>query len=264
MRVLGLIPARGGSKSVLRKNIRMLNGKPLLQYTAEASLAARCLSQVILSTDDVEIAEAGCRYGLEVPFLRPPHLAMDETPMLPVVQHALLWMEQQGEYFDAVCLLQPTTPLRQAHEIDACVELLEHSEADSVVTVLPVPAKYNPHWVYFQDDKNLLHLSTGDDNPISRRQALPAAFHREGSVYVTWRDVIIEENSLYGTRLAGYLVDPKNSVNIDNLEDWEQAEGMLSAAGTHSSHSATHAETGEQTGNHSIPLEHQTAPSIKA
>ena len=230
MRVLGLVPARGGSKGVPRKNIRELCGKPLLQYTAEAALAARRLSEVVLSTDDAEIAEVGRRCGLRVPFMRPPELAADEAPTLPVIQHALRWMEaEEGARFDAVCLLQPTNPLRQAAEIDACIELLEQRDADSVVTVLPVPAEFNPHWVYFGDAEGRLRLSTGEESPIPRRQALPAAFHRDGSIYVTRRDVLLEGNSLYGRRVVGHLADPRRSVNIDTPADWLRAEELLGA-----------------------------------
>lgn len=227
MKVLGLIPARGGSKGVPQKNIRPLCGKPLLHYTAQSALASRRLSRVVLSTDDERIAKVGSDCGLEVPFLRPPALARDDTPMLPVVQHAVSFMEERGDRFDAVCLLQPTNPLRQADDIDACIDLLETSRADSVVTVLPVPDEYNPHWVYFRDEKGLLRLSTGEASPISRRQELPAAFHREGSVYVTRRDVLMEGNSLYGERLVGYLVDAGRSVNIDSMSDWDRAESLL-------------------------------------
>ena len=228
-RVLGVIPARGGSKGVPRKNIRLLCGKPLLQYTAEAALAARRLSQVILSTEDEEIAAVGRSCGLKVPFLRPAELARDETPMLPVVQHAVGWMETQSEHFDAVCLLQPTNPLRRAEDIDACLELLERNDLDAVVTILPVPAEYNPHWVYWQSEDGSLRLSTGEETPIARRQDLPPAFHREGSVYVTRRRVLMEENSLYGKRLAGYRLNPEQCVNIDTSEDWERAERLLQA-----------------------------------
>jgi CMP-N-acetylneuraminic acid synthetase len=226
--VLGLIPARGDSKGVPRKNIKLLCGKPLLEYTAESALASRSLSRVILSTDDEEVAKVGLRCGLEVPFLRPAELAADDTPMLPVVQHAVRWMEQLGERFDAICLLQPTNPLRRAKDIDGCIELLMKSHADAVVTVLPVPAEYNPHWVYFEDNGGGLHLSTGDVSPIARRQDLPLAFHREGSVYVTRRDVVMEGNSLYGERLIGYRLDSAASVNIDTTEDWQRAATMLS------------------------------------
>jgi CMP-N,N'-diacetyllegionaminic acid synthase len=227
MRVLGLIPARGGSKGVPRKNIRLLAGKPLLQYTAEAALASSRLTRIILSTDDEEIADVGHRCGLDVPFLRPTELAQDTTPTLPVVQHALRFLDDLGDYYDAVCLLQPTNPLRSAEVIDACIELLERHDADTVVTVLPVPVKYNPHWVYFKDAQELLHLSTGDEVPAPRRQDLPPAFHREGSVYVTRSEVVMEANSLYGRRMLGYGVDPLQSINIDSLDDWARADKLL-------------------------------------
>ncbi len=228
MRVLGLITARGGSKGLPRKNIRLLCGKPLLKYTAECALAARHLSRVILSTDDAEIAEVGRRCGLEVPFMRPAELAADNTPTLPVVQHALGWMEAHDEYFDAICQLQPTNPLRRPEVIDACIELLEQSDADAVMTILPVPVEYNPHWVYFGGANGQLYLSTGEVTPIPRRQELPPSFHREGSVYVTRRDVVMKENSLYGKRVLGHLVDADKSVNIDGQKDWELAEAILS------------------------------------
>jgi CMP-N-acetylneuraminic acid synthetase len=226
MRVLGLIPARGGSKGIPRKNIRPLAGKPLLRYTAEAALGARRLGGVILSTEDEEIAAVGKSCGLSVPFIRPAELALDETPTLPVVQHALAWLESRGTSFDAVCLLQPTNPFRTAADIDACIELLEQTDADAVVTVLPVPAEHNPHWVYFKSDDGSLRLSTGEDTPIARRQELPPAFHREGSVYVTRTEVVMK-GSLFGKRLVGYPMDPARSVNLDSFADWERAAELL-------------------------------------
>ena len=229
MKVLGIIPARGGSKGVPRKNIRLLCGKPLIQYTAEAALASRRLSRVILSTEDEEIAEVGRGCGLEVPFLRPADLARDETPTLPVVQHAVRWLEDNGDRYDVICVLQPTNPLRRAEDIDDCIQLLEASGADAVITVLPVPAEFNPHWVYLPDEAGLLRLSTGETDPMPRRQALPPAFHREGSVYVTRRNVLMEENSLYGSRLCGHLMSANQSINIDTEEDWHQAEQMLNS-----------------------------------
>ncbi len=227
MRDLGLIPARGGSKGVPRKNIRMLGGKPLLQYTAETARAARLLDRVVLSTDDEEIAEIGRGCMLEVPFMRPPELAADATPSLLVVKHALEWLANRGDVFEAVCLLQPTHPFRRAGDIDACITLLGESGADSVVTVLPVPPEHNPHWVFFRGPDGMLHLSTGESTLIPRRQDLPPAFHREGSVYVTRRDVVLKEGSLLGSRVIGYPMDPEKSVNIDTLEDWARAEMLL-------------------------------------
>jgi CMP-N,N'-diacetyllegionaminic acid synthase len=227
MRTLGLIPARGGSKSIPRKNIRLLCGKPLLQYTAEAVLKARRLGRVILSTEDEEIARIGRECGLDVPFIRPVELARDTTPMLPVVQHAVQYLEMAGERFDAICILQPTVPLRPPGVIDACIEMFEKNGADTVITILPVPHQYNPHWVYFEAGDGSLHLSTGEDTP-TRRQDLPPAFSREGSVYVVRRDVIMELGSLYGKRMLGFLIDPERSVNIDSPEDWSRAESLLS------------------------------------
>jgi len=226
-RTLGIITARGGSKGIPRKNIRFLGAKPLLQYTAEAALAAKRLTRVVLSTEDKEIAEVGRQCGLEVPFMRPPELARDEMPTLPVLQHAVRALEAAGESYDAICLLQPTTPFRSSENIDACIQLLAESGADCVMTVLPVPAEHNPHWVYFRNGDGLLRLSTGEETPISRRQMLPPAYHREGSVYVTRRDILMEQNSLYGSNVAGHLVDASKSVNLDTPGDWDRAETLL-------------------------------------
>ncbi|MEP6995499.1 MAG: acylneuraminate cytidylyltransferase family protein, partial [Acidobacteriota bacterium] len=229
MSVLGLVPARGGSKGIPRKNIRSLAGRPLLEYTAEAAAQARRLDRVILSTEDDEVAEVARRCGLEVPFLRPRDLAGDETPTLDVVQHALSWLEARGAVFDAVCLLQPTSPLRRAEDIDACIELCERSGADAVVTIVPVPPEHNPHWVYFRSSDGELRLATGEAAPIPRRQDLPPAFHRDGSVYVT-RTKVVRQNSLYGRRLLGHPLDGARSINIDTPADWDRAEALLVAA----------------------------------
>ncbi len=227
MKVLGLIPARGGSRGIPRKNARSLSGRPLLDYTAQAAFGARGLARVILSTEDPEIAALGRRCGLEVPFLRPADLAADDTPTLPVVQHAVRVLEEAGDRFDAVCLLQPTHPLRRSEDIDACVEMLARDGADAVVTVLPVPPQFNPHWTYSRCQDGCLHIVTGEWSPIPRRQDLPEAFCREGSVYVTRRDVLMEQNSLYGRLLIGYPLDASRCLNLDTAEDWERAEAIL-------------------------------------
>lgn len=229
MRVLGVIPARGGSKGVPGKNIRPINGRPLLEYTAAAAFAAKGLSRIVLSTDDDTIAEVGRRCGLEVPFLRPASLATDLTPTLPVIQHALTFVEDAGDTFDAVCILQPTTPLRPARDIDLCIERLRTSAADAVVTVVPVPPEHNPHWVYFSDLSGALKLSTGEREPIPRRQSLPRAFRREGSVYVVRRDVVMRQDTLFGDRLVGHVLDPAVCVDINSDQDWIRAEQMLRA-----------------------------------
>lgn len=227
MNVLGLITARGGSKGIPRKNVRLLGGKPLLQWTVESALATRTLTSIVVSTEDEEIAAISRACGAAVPFLRPVELACDDTPTLPVVQHALRALEKRGERFHAVCLLQPTSPFRRPTDIDACVELLAASGADSVISVLRVPSEYNPNWVYFRAPDGALTLSTGGLEPIVRRQVLPPAFHRDGSVYVTRRDVIVNDNSLYGRRVLGYETTRKNAINIDTPADWDRAETMM-------------------------------------
>jgi CMP-N-acetylneuraminic acid synthetase len=225
-RVLGLVPARGGSKGVRRKNVRLLGGKPLLEHTADAALGAARLHRVILSTDDDEIAAIGRRAGLDVPFMRPAELAQDDTPMLPVVQHALATMTRLGERFDAVCLLQPTNPLRSASLIDQCITTFASTVCSAVVTVLPIPLAYNPHWAFVTAEDGSLRLFSGEREPVGRRQSLPPAFHREGSVYVTDAEVL-RAGSLYGDRVMGVVVDPSRSVNIDDESDWVRAEQLL-------------------------------------
>ena len=227
MRVLGIIPARGGSKGVPRKNIKLLAGKPLLAYTAESALNSKLLTQTIVSTEDPEIADVAREIGLDAPFLRPDDLALDETPTFPVVLHALIAMEAAGETFDAICVLQPTNPLRTSQDIDACIHLLETSGADSVISILPVPDSYNPKWVYWKTSEGQMELSTGDSEPISRRQDLPKAFHRDGTVYVTRRNVLFEYGNLYGKNVRGYQMDQSRSINIDTHEDWDVAECTL-------------------------------------
>lgn len=225
MRVLGLIPARGGSKGIPRKNIACLCGEPLIAYTARAALAAELIECVVASTEDEEIADVARTLGLRVPFLRPMELALDETPTVPVVLHTLRSLEERGERYDAVCLLQCTVPFRQPGEIDMCIRLLEQSNADAVATVSRVPHQYHPGWVYRRDNEGLLSLFSGQVEPPPRRQDLPPAFCRDGSVYVTRCEVVMQQNSLYGRRLAGCVVDAER-VNLDTAEDWRRAEAL--------------------------------------
>lgn len=232
MRVLGIIPARGGSKGIPRKNVALLNGRPLIAYTIESATQSARLTRTVVSTEDAEIAATAKLLGAETPFLRPAELARDDTPMLPVMRHAVSWVEAQGDRFDAICLLQPTNPMRTSRDIDGCVELMERSGADTVVTVLPVPHEHNPHWVFEPDAQGNLRLSTGEETPIPRRQELPPAFHREGSVYLVRRDVLMERNSLYGRRIAGYRMEPERSVNIDEPRDWNRASALVAQAHT--------------------------------
>jgi CMP-N-acetylneuraminic acid synthetase len=238
-RVLGLVPARGGSKAIPRKNARKLGSRYLLHYTADAAYKSDCLSRVVISTDDAEIAEIGRQCGLEVPFIRPADLARDDTPMIEVAKHAIAALAAAGQEFEALCLLQPTSPLRSAETIRRCVMSLWESNADSVVSVRPVPAEFNPHWVYFLDQENFLRISTGESEPIPARQLLPPAFHRDGSVFVVRTNVLMGTDSLYGRRAVGVLSPPSEACDLDTLEQWEELEVRIIGPQSLSSDSST-------------------------
>lgn len=227
MRVLGLVPARGGSVGVPRKNIRPLLGRPLLAYTAEAALAARRLSRVVLSTDDEEIAAVGRSLGLEVPFLRPAELARSETPSLPVVQHAIRFLEEEGDVFDAVCLLQPTHPLRRSEDIDGAVALLERTGADSVLSFVDAGEKHPARMKWIDGDGRVHNPPYGETVEGQRRQDLPKVWLREGSLYVTRTSVLMEQGSFQGSDCRAWIVPVERAVNIDTPFDLFLAEQIL-------------------------------------
>ena len=227
MKILGLIPARGGSKGIPGKNLKMLGDKKLLEYTVESALESKGLTDIVLSTDDAAIAEAGQKAGVWIPFLRPAELAADDTPTLPVVIHALNFLRDSGKEYDAVCLLQPTTPFRKRGFIDQAISTFSKGQTDSLISVLPVPHEYNPHWVFEPTGINMLRIATGEKKIIPRRQELPRAYFRDGCVYITLTSVVTEKNSLYGESIGYIESDPSLYVNLDTLSDWQRAEMLL-------------------------------------
>ncbi len=225
MKILGIIPARGGSKGVPFKNIKDLNGKPLLQYTAEVALKSKKLSRVILSSDNKKIIDVAKSIGLDVPFVRPVNLSQDKSPTLPVILHALNFLDEiHSEEYDAVCLLQVTTPFRTVSFLDTAIEKFINSGSDSLISTQKVPHEYNPHWVFMKDPDENLKISTGDPEIISRRQELPEAYHRDGSIYITKVEVLQKQESLYGNTICNIESDPDTYVNIDTEKDWVKAE----------------------------------------
>jgi CMP-N-acetylneuraminic acid synthetase len=228
MRVLGVVPARGGSKGVPQKNLRLLAGRPLLAYTADAARASRRLARVILSTDDPAIADAGRALGLDVPFMRPGDLAADDTPMLPVLQHAVRELARGGFDADVAVLLQPTSPLRRAEHIDAAVDLLESSGADSVVSVTEVPHQFNPVSVMALEDGRLTPFAAGP--PILRRQDKPRVFARNGPAVLAVRVTTLDRGSLYGEDCRALVMSAEESVDIDSAADLEYAEFLMTRA----------------------------------
>lgn len=227
MKILAIIPARGGSKGVPGKNIKLLNGKPLLAYTSEIALQSKYLTEVVVSTEDEQIIEVAKSLGIKFPFIRPVVLSQDNTPTIDVIIHALQWYENQNNCFDAVCLLQVTSPFRTVDFLDKAINKFIEQGTDSLVSVLKVPHEYNPHWTFEVNDEGNLKIATGETEIISRRQELPTAYHRDGSIYITKTKVLLEEHSLYGKSTAFIESDPEFYVNIDSLKDWERAEEMI-------------------------------------
>lgn len=226
MNILAVIPARGGSKGVPGKNKKLLNGKPLIQYSIDAALQSNYITEVVVTTDDEEIIAISKSLGANVPFVRPKHLAEDKTPTLPVIQHAISHFEAEGKQFDAICLLQPTSPFRPKGFLDKALETFIEKQTDALVSVLEVPHQYNPHWTFEPNKNGALEIATGEKSIISRRQELPKAYHRDGSIYITKTAVIQNENSLYGNSLSYIISDENHYVNIDTQEDWQKAEEL--------------------------------------
>lgn len=226
IKILGLIPARGGSKGVPKKNIKILGDKPLIAYTIEAARACSSINELIVSTDNDEIAATANKYGVAAPFIRPPSIADDIAPMIDVIKHALTFYQAQGKIFEAICLLQPTTPFRTTEDIKACVKLMEKYDADTVITTISVPDVYNPYWVYFEKDRKLT-LSMPREKTSPRRQDLPKAFGRAGSVYLIKTKTIMDNNSMYGKVIIGHEIPHERNINIDTMDDWLKAEEYL-------------------------------------
>lgn len=235
--VVAIIPARGGSKSIPRKNIKLLAGVPLIAYSIEAGLQAKRVDRVIVSTDDDEIAAVARKYGAEVPFMRPAALAEDTTLDLPVFQHAVEWLTSAGYTPDIVVQLRPTSPFRPLTMVDEAVKLLhDHAETDSVRGV--VPSGQNPYKMWrmngdgtmrgLLDDGTLLEQ---DGSQLSEpynmpRQSLPETYWQTGHIDAI-RANVIRAGSMSGRTIRPLLIESRFTIDIDTLLDWERAEWML-------------------------------------
>jgi CMP-N-acetylneuraminic acid synthetase len=227
MRVLAVIPARGGSKGIPDKNLALLCGRPLLAYTADAVKGSRRITRAIVTTDDARIADCARSLGLDVPFMRPASLAGDDVPMLPVLQHAISEMEQTGFSADTVVLLQPTSPLRRAEHVDAAVDWLDRAGGDSVVSVVEVPHQFNPVSVMRIEDGWLKPFL--DVPPVTRRQEKPRVFARNGPAVLVVRAGVVKDGSLYGERSWPLGMSAEDSLDIDTPWDLKLVESVLAA-----------------------------------
>lgn len=231
-KVLGVIPARGGSKGIPGKNLRAVAGRPLLAYTADAVRGSRRVDRAVVSTDDAAIAEAARTLGLEVPFMRPPDLAADATPMLPVLQHAVAAMSERGFVAEIVVLLQPTSPLRRAEHIDGAVQLLEDTGADTVVSVIEVPHQFNPVSVLRLEADRLKPFLDGPT--VLRRQDKPRVFARNGPAVLAVRTEVLNRGMLYGADVRPLVMAPEDSLDVDTLSDLKLLEYLLAIRDGHS------------------------------
>jgi len=226
-RVLGVIPARGGSKSIQRKNITPLCGRPLVEYTIDAARTCELLDRLIVSTDSEEIAEVARANGVEVPFLRPAELAGDDCRMQGVMKHALRFLEEEERYVpEYLAILQPTSPLRGARHIDGALRLLLETGADSVVSVTSVPHQFNPHSVMKLEKGRLTSFVPGGERH-NLRQHKPECYARNGAIYAFRRRILLEMDSFFGNDCRAYIMDREDSVDIDGPLDLEIAEMMM-------------------------------------
>lgn len=224
MNILVVIPARGGSKGIPGKNIKPLNGKPLIYYTIDAARSIVDDSHICVSTDDKHIFDAVEHYGLKIPFKRPDYLATDTASTYDVLLHALHFYEEQGEKFDAIILLQATSPFRTGQHIKEALSLYS-KDIDMVVSVKETDA--NPYYVCFEEDSNgMLQISKGDGH-YTRRQDCPPVYEYNGAIYIINPDSLKEKPLNKFTKRKKYIMDRDHSLDLDTKLDWKVAELII-------------------------------------
>ena len=225
MKILGVIPARGGSKGIIKKNIKALNGKPLLNYTIEAALPS-FLTKLVVSSEDEAILKMATELGLETPFIRPDELATDEAKSIDVAKHALTTMEKIDScIYDALMLLQPTTPFRSTDDINEAIQILQQEpSSDSVISVVDVKGHHPARMKYMEHGK-LIDPPFCEAYENQNRQELRPMYIRNGAIYLTRRDVLFND-SYKGNVCSALIMPEERSVNIDTPSDFEYAEWL--------------------------------------
>jgi len=225
-KLLAIIPARGGSKRLPRKNVLSLGGKPLIGWTIQAALRSRFVDHVVVSTDDEEIKDISIKYGADIPFMRPYELATDEATSVDVVLHLLRKLEEENKFYNYIILLQPTSPLRTAKNIDESVELLLLMGADAVISVCE--AEHSPLWCNkIPEDGDLSGFL--DYSLLNKRsQDLEKYYRLNGAIYLCNADILKKEKTFFfSSRCYGYKMMNENSVDIDNSVDFALARCLL-------------------------------------
>lgn len=226
--VLGLVPARGGSKGLPGKNIRLLGDRPLIGYAIQALKESRFVDRVVVTTDDSKIAEVAKQQGAETPFLRPAELAQDGTPMPPTIRHALLWLEEHEGYRpDYVVMIQPTSPFVQSKQINDLFELVLSKQADSGITIIEVPRPFHPYHVRHLTPSGYLGFDYPDlhyQHPTRQSDPKRYAF---ASVYCFKRDGFLKENKIEVGNRVGLPIESWTAHDINDQFDWEVAEVLM-------------------------------------
>lgn len=224
MKTLVIIPARGGSKGIPRKNIKPLNGKPLIYYSIDCARAICPDEDICVSTDDAEIISIVEQYGLKVPFVRPAELASDTAGTYEVLLHALDFYEKQGRHYDAVVLLQNTSPFRKAEQVKEALGVY-NDKVDMVVSVKECAA--NPYYCVFEEDaEGYLHVCKGDGN-IFRRQDAPKVYEYNGAIYIMNAATLRTTHMHKMQKRVKYVMDDLSSFDLDTMWDWKMAEMMI-------------------------------------
>ena len=225
MKVVAVIPARGGSKSIPKKNIAMVAGKPLIAYTIEVALQSKYIDRVIVSTDDREIADISKHCGAEVPFMRPAEYATDDATTLSVLQHAIKWLEDNEGYEpEVILILEPTSPLRIADDVDGAIKLLADTDCDSVTGLCEV--EHNPYRMRTIVEGRVHNFI---DSPVAyaKRQDLPPVYRHSGTIYITRTRIVKDENRIFGDDNRAFMVPLERSIDIDGRFELEIADMIL-------------------------------------
>ncbi|MDX1349741.1 MAG: acylneuraminate cytidylyltransferase family protein [Putridiphycobacter sp.] len=224
MTVVALIPARGGSKGLPKKNIKPLNGKPLINYSIESALQSNKVNTVVVSTDSSDIIAVAKAAGAYVPFVRPDHLSSDTATSKDVLVHAISYLAKHGQQYDYVVLLQPTSPFRKKDDIDNAIQLALTTDADMVVSVKETDS--NPYYVLFEEDKHGFLVNSKKGN-FTRRQDCPKVYELNGSIYVIKISALLANSDLKFEKTVKYVMDRQFSIDIDTQEDFDYAAYIL-------------------------------------
>jgi N-acylneuraminate cytidylyltransferase len=225
MKVLAIIPARGGSKGIPKKNITDVLGKPLIHWSIEAAIKSEFITDIVVSSDDDDILENVSKFNGIIKIKRPSDLAQDSSPTEPVLSHVLSELKKENKIFDILILLQPTSPLRNEHDIDAAFNVFLNCEATSLISV--IEPEHHPLKSFVANKKGYLKGLVNDTFPFTPRQELPKVYQPNGAIYIVKVNSYLKSDKLFTEKTIPYLMSSEKSIDIDSLEDIKQLENQF-------------------------------------